>query len=371
MGSWNHYYAMRVRVLLPLGLLRPLTPSCLEVTDFLKLDQHMLELAVHIGFLVTPVLSALFVVRTGAGRTLVVAGSLFSSVSTFLFPLVGHSLFGMMWARALAGAGQGMTIIGLIHLLLLWVPRQEYTRALTLVGGGYYAGMMVADVWGGVISKIYSWQAAFYWFSFVPALLLALWAYVVAPHPALHTTITPTELAYLRANCVAPEPAPLRLRVLAHAPTFWLFVGVTVLYQFAHTVVFSVSPFFVMDVFWVDLSFPVLCVLLVYYNGAAMLFDQFLQKDRADASGKWSRRPREALGCVGLVGAALFLKLFCGISHAPGVRFFAFTIALALFSHAYGGHMAATFEVFPRYVTKRLPPLLLWYALTWRGSLWV
>lgn len=64
---------------------------------------------------------------------------------------------------------------------------------------------MFSDLWGSVLTKVYSWHAAFYWFAIFPLLYLALWAYVVASSPLSNSKITQMELAYLKANTIQPE----------------------------------------------------------------------------------------------------------------------------------------------------------------------
>jgi MFS transporter, ACS family, solute carrier family 17 (sodium-dependent inorganic phosphate cotransporter), member 5 len=167
----------------------------------------MLEIAVYFGILVSAPLTGLFVVSTGSSRSFLIAGFLLSSIATLSFPFLCRTLFLMMWAQALAGLGQGMVFVAMHHFLLLWVPRQEYTRAITFLYSSMYAGQLISGLWAAVLSSVYSWQASFYWFGVLSLLFLALWAYVVVPSPSSHPKITSTELAFLRANSIPFEPS--------------------------------------------------------------------------------------------------------------------------------------------------------------------
>ena len=135
----------------------------------------------------------------------------------------------------------------------------------------------------------------------------------------------------------------------------------TILFQFGHGVVLSVLPFMMMDTLWQEISFGVVSGLIIYYNLAAAVFDYFLQQDRLEAATgglKTSRRLRESVGAVGLIGCALFFKLFCGVSHSFSVRLAAFLFGLAFLSSGFAGHISALLEVFPRYVELPLLSML-------------
>lgn len=110
-----------------------------------------------------------------------------------------------------------------------------------------------------------------------------------------------------------------------------------------------------MDVLWIDMTFGALTYVLLMFNASAMIFDLFLRHDRLDSpTGKNSRTLREAVGGFGLLGCAVFLKLFCGSSHSAGIRVFGFLIALAFLGNAYAGHFTAMLDVIPKYVLTSL-----------------
>jgi len=208
---------------------------------------------------------------------------------------------------------------------------------------------MFANLWGSVLTKVYSWHAAFYWFSVVSLLFLGFWSYVVAKSPGDHTKITKAELAYLRSNAAPAEGQGLMLKVLLQSRIVWIFFLCNILFQYAHTGIFSVIQFFIVDTLWVDFTFGVLTLVLLYYNCSAMVFDYILKLDRADVTGKNNHKMREAVGAAGSIGCAVFLKLFCGAYHSTGIRLCGFAVALAFLVNAYAGHVSAMLDVIPRH----------------------
>lgn len=318
-------------------------------SEFLKYDQFIFEMAVHFGFLIAGPLTGAFVVKSGQAKSTIILGFIISSLATFYCPIAATNLFSISWSRAIAGAGQAMVIIGMYQLIAFWIPKQEYTRAITFLASGYYSGMMFSNLWSAVLCKVYSWQATFYWFSIVPLLFLGFWSYVVSGSPSSHPKITNIELSYLRANAVPSEGQSLYLRKLFYSRDVWILFLSTILFQFAHTGIFSVISFFVVDVLWIDVTFGVLTVMVLYYNVSAMVFDYFLKLDKQDATGKNSRKLREAVGAAGLLGCAIFLKLFCGSGHTTAIRLTGFFISLAFLVNAYAGHVSAMLDVIPRH----------------------
>ena len=140
----------------------------------------------------------------------------------------------------------------------------------------------------------------------------------------------------------------LKLGYLAKSQIVWILFICNVLFQFAHTAIFSVIQFFIVDVLWIDFTFGALTLIVLYYNLSAMIFDYVLKLDKADASGKNNRKLREAVGSAGLLGCAIFLKLFCGSSHSTAVRLVSFALSLAFLVNAYAGHLSALLDVIPR-----------------------
>jgi len=209
--------------------------------------------------------------------------------------------------------------------------------------------MMFASLWGIVLSKVYSWSATFHWFAIVPLLFLGFWSYVVSGTPASHPKITNIELNYLRANALSPEGKGLFLVQLFSTKEVWILFLSSILFQFGHTAIFSVIPFFIMDVLWVDVTFGLLILIILFYNVSSMVFDYFLKIDRQDATGKNARKLREAVGAAGLIGSACFFKLFCGSGHTVAIRLTGFLIGLAFFGFSYAGHISAMLDVIPRH----------------------
>ena len=106
------------------------TNTMLLVTgEFLKLDQFMLELAIHLGYFVTAPLTGFFVVKSAQPKKTIIFGFIISSLATFYTPIAGTALFSMMWARAMTGAGLGMVVVSMYQLVVIWIPKQEVSEA--------------------------------------------------------------------------------------------------------------------------------------------------------------------------------------------------------------------------------------------------
>lgn len=123
-----------------------------------------------------------------------------------------------------------------------------------------------------------------------------------------------------------------------------------ILFQFAHTGIFSVVQFYIVDILWIDITFAALTIVILYYNTSAMVFDYLFYVNKSEKTGENNHPLREIVGTVGLLGCAIFLKFFCGGSNSVAVRLVAFGIALAFLANAFAGHISAMFDVIPRFV---------------------
>ena len=188
----------------------------------MKNSFYQVESSVYFGILISSPLTGIFVVKSANPKTSIIFGSLICSLISFLTPLLGSSLFGFMWARGIFGVGFGMIFVSFFHLFSFWIPKQEYTRTVAFLATSRYAGMMLSDLWTDVFTKLYSWQATFYWFSVVPLLFLPFWAYVVRRSPSDHSTITASELNFLIANASPPEPQCLFFSLFFFIPLIFL-----------------------------------------------------------------------------------------------------------------------------------------------------
>jgi hypothetical protein len=100
-----------------------------EELAYIKQDQYLLEFAVHIGYIFTPALTSVFLVKTANAKIPIILGVIIASLATFFAPgAIQTSLFRGMWARIVFGAGFGMTLVSLFQLIAVWIPRDEVSE---------------------------------------------------------------------------------------------------------------------------------------------------------------------------------------------------------------------------------------------------
>lgn len=318
------------------------------VGEYLKTGQWQVEAAVFVGLAVTPPIFGWLLVVTGRTKLVLAAGLLVSSVATMATP--SRLLLGMHEAnivRAVLGAGQGMILVGLYSAISHWIPRQEYTRAVTFLASGCYAGMLVADLAASVLVTSDGYASFFHWLGFVPLPFLCLFAYVFRNSPTKHSTVTQSELTYIRANAIVADKHSVALGSLLKSREVWAAGLTWMLFHCACQSVYHVLPYFFMEVVWADVSFAGLMVLLVASNVTSMVLDYLIDKDRTSPTGT-DHNLRKTLGAGGMMGAALLMRAFCTAGHASTVRLVAFALGLVALVLGFAGAPAGILDVAPR-----------------------
>mmetsp|Transcript_8054 Transcript_8054/g.33888 ORF Transcript_8054/g.33888 Transcript_8054/m.33888 type:complete len:430 (+) Transcript_8054:83-1372(+) len=342
---------------------------------YLKTEQWQVESAVYVGLAASPPAFGWFLVASGRAKLVLTAGLLVSSAATLATP--SRFLLGLQeanLARGILGVGQGMILVGLYSAISRWIPRQEYTRAVTFVASGTYAGMLVADLASSVLVSSDGWTGFFYWLGLTPLPFLCLFAYVFKDSPMQHTTITQAELTYIRANAILADKQTVSVVALLRCKEVWA-AGVTwALFFCGCQTIYHVIPYFFMEVVWSDVSFAALIILLVASNITSMVLDFVIIKDRGALSGH-DHNLRKTLGAGGMLGCAVLMRAFCTAGHATTVRILAFALGLVALVFGFAGAPAGVLDVAPRQAplivgAAALPAAVLSVACT-VGMRWV
>jgi len=354
------------------GVMESLVSSEDEELAYIKQDQYLLEFAVHIGYIFTPALTSVFLVKTANAKIPIILGVIIASLATFFAPgAIQTSLFRGMWARIVFGAGFGMTLVSLFQLIAVWIPRDEYSRSITFIASGFYAGISFGDLWSAILVKSQGWTTVFHTFALVTLVYLAIWSYIVTRSPQSHSKITISELSYLQTNAARIEPSALNLWSLLRLKVTWVFVFTLTVFFVIHTGLVSTIPYLFMELLWLDLTFAFLTLLILLSNTFALCFDYVCRTE----PGKAPKKLREVIGTTSFIGTACFLKFFCGSQHALTARIMGYSFAWLIFTNSYCGNIAALLDVFPRHSALILGltfiPVGFWNIFAHVGLRWI
>lgn len=171
-------------------------------------DYGLVSTAFFIGYACTQILGGWLADRFGGGKV-VILGAIWWSVFVFLTPY-GSTLSLMISIRIAMGWGEGVTLPANSAIVARWMPKRESGLAQGLCLMGVPIGLvatMPLSVW---IMQTWEWQMIFHTFAFIAPFWILLWLKFGTNTPDEHPTISPAELAYIKADqsCAADAAAP-------------------------------------------------------------------------------------------------------------------------------------------------------------------
>ena len=147
--------------------------------------------------------------RYGAKRVFAMS-IFFPAVLTLLFPAACELSFGLaLTLRALTGLCASPTFPCCFNFFYKWVSSKERPSVISTVISGMYFGEIVGFSISGWLTTIPltlnginvgSWRLLFYVFGLLALLWVPLWMAFVSETPEEHPTISPEELAFIRAD---------------------------------------------------------------------------------------------------------------------------------------------------------------------------
>lgn len=252
--------------------------------------------AFYLGYLPLTIISGLIVNRVG-GRLVLVGAVIWWSVFTALTPWAASvSLPILCLSRVAIGLGEAAVFPAAFNLIAENMSSTHRTRAVVLVTSSTALGTIVGLIASGWLMRAFDWPMAFYAFSVLGFIWVALWRFS-APVAA------PVEKSIAPANAGLPWP------LLVRSPPVWAVVCAHFCYNWCVYVLVAWMPSFFKATFAVSattagiLSAAPWLALFVTANLAASLADRcIVRKVRVVVV-------RKAAQTIGLSGAGFLLLM--------------------------------------------------------------
>ncbi|XP_076362082.1 sialin-like isoform X2 [Tachypleus tridentatus] len=132
------------------------------------------------------------------------SGILWTSLLTILTPVVARwSVVAFIILRILEGIGEGITYPALNVMFARWIPLQERSTVISLVGTGANLGTVVTLPVAAVLCNCEfgeGWPTVFYLFGSFGILWFIFWILLIHDWPEEHPTILRREILYIQSN---------------------------------------------------------------------------------------------------------------------------------------------------------------------------
>ena len=156
--------------------------------------------------------------KIGPRRTLT-GGLVWWGALTTATALVPSGMANALWAliavRFVLGLGEALAYPSANLFIAAWFPSQERGKANAWVQGGAQFGSGIAPPLIAFIIYNFGWHAAFYVSAVIGLVIAVFWYSAARDIPAQHASVTPRELAHIRAGLPVPiegamPPVPWR-----------------------------------------------------------------------------------------------------------------------------------------------------------------
>ncbi len=305
-----------------------------------------------LAYAVFQIPGALFGQQWGPRRTLTAIGlaTIIASLLTAGAPLLaaGVVFIALLSARAVLGMAQAALFPVASGTIRFWFPVGRWSAGVGLMVTGLWLGAATTSPLVAWLMQRYGWQVALVISSLPSLLLVVLWYGFVRDRPEQHPSVSPEELAELRANPRCDHAAPLTLkrvlRVLGDPQILRLTASYTIMNYVFYLVMFWSFLYLVQERHLSVLESGWLASLPFIIAGAAAatggrLADYF----RARLGNRRGFRvvPFAALPC-----AALFLYLTVSAAH-PYWAVAALCLGFACIEVTEGSYWGATMHLAP------------------------
>lgn len=177
---------------------------------YLAKDYHIsniqlgwLQSAFLLGYAFFQIPAGWVVGKLGPHKTLTIGliwWSLLTALTAFVPPAMAGALFILIAVRFTLGLGEAVAYPSSNQFIAAWFPTQERGKANGWVFGGVGLGSGLAPPLVAAIIYAYGWPMAFYFSSVIGLAICAVWYFFARDTPAEHPSVTPQELAHIKAG---------------------------------------------------------------------------------------------------------------------------------------------------------------------------
>ncbi|XP_045466330.1 probable anion transporter 4, chloroplastic [Harmonia axyridis] len=319
------------RVIMPIAIV--------PMTDIFQWSMHAqgwILSAFAGGYLTSQLLGSFWVNRLGA-KNILICSVLLWSIATFVTPFLASSITSLVICRKILGFAEGLGLPTIFHLFAHSIPVEERSRAFSYLLASGSVGQTVASI----ICPHLSWEACFYWFGSLGFLWVLLWFMLYPEGAFLGEDTIPLHMPKVVSRSTRWTDfilsRPLWAIYVAHFAMNWSSYIImqwlpTYLTRYlggdAHSLSLTAVPYIVNSIV------GIIC---------GHLADGLLQNKG------WSiLNVRRLMTCIGLIGPALFLAIFCVVDHLALALFFV-SISMGLSASNSAGHLSNHVDIAPNH----------------------
>ncbi|CAH0549040.1 unnamed protein product [Brassicogethes aeneus] len=298
-------------------------------------DQGWIHSAFAVGYFTSQIIGSFWATKLGVKNVLICSVFLWS-IATFITPLLAHSINLLISCRIILGFAEGLGLPTIFQLFAHSIPVEERSRAFSYLIASGSVGQTVASV----LCPHLSWQSCFYWFGSFGFAWVFMW-FLFYPKDAYNgEDVIPLHAPKVSQKIRWPDFVlckALWAIYVAHFAMNWSSYIImqwlpTYLAKYlggnAHSLSLTALPYIVNSVFGV-ISGHVADGLLLRKNWSVL-------------------NVRRLMTCVGLIGPALFLAIFCVVDHL-WFALILVSISMGLFASNSAGHLSNHVDIAPNH----------------------
>ncbi|XP_018334294.1 sodium-dependent phosphate transport protein 1, chloroplastic isoform X2 [Agrilus planipennis] len=270
-------------------------------------------------------------------KNILIFSVLLWSISTFITPLLAHSVVLLVICRILLGFAEGLGLPTIFHLFAHTIQVEERSRAFGYLLAAGSAGQTVASI----ICPHLPWQSSFYWFGSLGLMWILLW---VVFYPG--SGFVPENTLPLHMPKAASSKKIRWSDFIINKP-LWAIYGAHFAMNWSSYIIMQWLPTYLSRHLQADshsLSLTALPYIVHSVFGvlSGHIADGLLFKG-------WSvLSVRRLMTCIGLVGPGLFLAIFCVVNELP-LALILVSISMGFLACNSAGHLSNHVDVAPNH----------------------
>lgn len=295
------------------------------------------------GYFTSQIIGSLFLPCVGV-KNMLISSVLLWSTATFLTPLLASSLTALVVCRIVLGFAEGLGLPTIFHLFAHSIPVEGRSRAFGYLIAAGSVGQTVASVFCPHLQ----WESSFYFFGALGFIWLCLWLTMYPERPLgdvdetmpLHGKSPPVKSSKLPSRTLIYE-------LLSKRPLWALYVAHFAM-NWGSYIVMQWLPTYLSRTLGADAHCLSLTAVPYIVNSICGVISGHLA-DSLLLNKSWSvLNVRRLMTCIGLVGPALFLAIFCVVDE----RFLAIvlvSVSMGLSASNSAGHLSNHVDVAPNH----------------------